>query len=104
MLARRIGDDLAELAGASVPIHLVTQPAGTPPSARVTHPRDYDRHWTPVHLDFHVDDLDAILESVRAQGGAVEMEFRNQGPMPVAFCCDPFGNGFCVIGEREGDQ
>ena len=34
------------------------------------------------------------------QGGAIENEFRTQGPKPAAFCSDPFGNGFCVIGER----
>ena len=52
-----------------------------------------------MHLDFHVEDFDAALERVRAGGGAIENEFRNQGPKPVAFCGDPFGNGFCVIGE-----
>lgn len=74
--------------------------AGTKSSPAGAATRHYDRHWTPVHLDFHVDDLDTVLDKVRAEGGAVEMEFRNQGPMPVGFCTDPFGNGFCVIGER----
>lgn len=62
--------------------------------------RRYERHWTPVHLDFHVSDFDALLTKVRTESGAVESEFRTQGPKPVAFCSDPFGNGFCVIGER----
>lgn len=61
--------------------------------------RGYERHWTPVHLDFHVHDFDAVLDKVRARGGAIENEFRSHGPMPTAFCSDPFGNGFCVIGE-----
>lgn len=64
--------------------------------------RHYERHWTPVHLDLHVHDFDAVLDEVRAAGGTIENEFRDQGPMPVAFCGDPFGNGFCVIGERGG--
>ena len=50
-------------------------------------------------LDLHVEDFDAVLDNVRAQGGTVENEFRTQGPRPAAFCSDPFGNGFCVIGE-----
>lgn len=62
--------------------------------------RHYERHWTPVHLDLHVADFDSAVAEVRAAGGTVEMEFKNQGPMPAAFCADPFGNGFCVIGER----
>ena len=63
-------------------------------------PRRYDRHWTPVHLDVHVVDFDAVLDNVRACGGTIENEFRSHGPKPAAFCSDPFGNGFCVIGER----
>ena len=62
--------------------------------------RRYERHWTPVHVDVHVEDLDAVLEKIRAERGLVETEFRTQGPVPVAFCSDPFGNGFCVIGQR----
>lgn len=61
--------------------------------------RSYERHWTPVHLDLHVPDFDAVLDKLRNAGGSIENEFRNQGPKPVAFCSDPFGNGFCVIGE-----
>lgn len=51
-----------------------------------------------MHLDLHVSDFDATLAKVRAEGGVIENEFRAQGPRPAAFCCDPFGNGFCVIG------
>lgn len=61
--------------------------------------RGYDRHWTPVHLDLHVVDFDVTLEKVRAEGGAIELELRSHGPKPAAFCSDPFGNGFCIIGE-----
>jgi catechol 2,3-dioxygenase-like lactoylglutathione lyase family enzyme len=74
--------------------------AGTKSSPGQSDVRRYERHWTPVHVDVHVEDLDAVLEKLRAEGGLVENEFRTQGPMPVAFCSDPFGNGFCVIGER----
>jgi predicted enzyme related to lactoylglutathione lyase len=74
--------------------------AGTKSSPGGSDVRRYERHWTPVHVDVHVEDLDAVLEKLRAEGGLVETEFRTEGPMPVAFCSDPFGNGFCVIGER----
>jgi predicted enzyme related to lactoylglutathione lyase len=60
--------------------------------------RRYERHWTPVHLDLHVHDFDGALGKVRAEGGTIESEFRSEGPRPAAFCSDPFGNGFCVIG------
>jgi predicted enzyme related to lactoylglutathione lyase len=76
--------------------------AGTKPSPKSTDLRRYERHWTPVHIDLHVHDFDGVLEKLRAAGGLIEMEFRNQGPKPAAFCSDPFGNGFCVIGEKAG--
>lgn len=76
------------------------KPAGSAPAPGSDDVRRYDRHWTPVHLDLHVDDFDATVDAVRAAGGVVEAEYRTQGPKPAAFCCDPFGNGFCVIGDR----
>lgn len=90
---------MAILDAGNVSVCLHEKPAGTRSSAAGPE-RSYERHWTPVHLDLHVQDFDAALEAVRAHGGAVEHEFRSQGPRPVAFCSDPFGNGFCVLGER----
>jgi predicted enzyme related to lactoylglutathione lyase len=73
---------------------------GSTPAPGAADRRHYQRHWTPVHLDFHVRDIDAVLDRLRAYGGVVETEYRADGRKPVAFCCDPFGNGLCVIGER----
>lgn len=60
--------------------------------------RRYDRHWTPVHLDFHLEAFEICLKTIESEGGVVENVYRSQGPRPVAFCSDPFGNGFCVLG------
>lgn len=58
--------------------------------------RSYERHWTPVHLDFAVDDLDEAMAGVKRSGGTVENVQRgNWGGM--AICADPFGNGFCLV-------
>jgi catechol 2,3-dioxygenase-like lactoylglutathione lyase family enzyme len=78
--------------------------AGTKPSPAGPDVRRYERHWTPVHVDLHVHDFDAVLAKLRAEGGTIEAEYREHGPMPTAFCSDPFGNGFCVIGETAGDE
>ena len=78
--------------------------AGTKPSPNGTDARRYDRHWTPVHVDLHVHDFDGVLGKVRTEGGLIEMEFRQQGPRPAAFCSDPFGNGFCVIGDATNHE
>jgi predicted enzyme related to lactoylglutathione lyase len=89
---------MAILDGHNVTVCLHEKAAGTTPSVGATERRRYERHWTPVHLDLHVPDIDPVLERVRASGGVVENEFRQRGPRAVAFCADPFGNGFCIIG------
>lgn len=91
---------MAVLDANNVTVCMHEKAAGTKSSPGGADVRRYERHWTPMHIDVHVPDLDAVLEKVRAEGGTIESEFRTQGPKPVAFCSDPFGNGFCVIGER----
>jgi len=86
--------------GNNVTVCMHEKAPGTKSSPAGAEQRRYERHWTPVHLDFHVPDLDEVLTKVRDEGGSIEMEFRNHGPKPVAFCSDPFGNGFCVIGDN----
>ncbi|MEZ4362812.1 MAG: VOC family protein [Kofleriaceae bacterium] len=91
---------MAILDANNVTVCMHQKAAGSKSSAGGDEPRRYERHWTPVHLDLHVHDFDDVLALVRAEGGVIEHEFRTQGPRPAAFCSDPFGNGFCVIGER----
>jgi catechol 2,3-dioxygenase-like lactoylglutathione lyase family enzyme len=87
---------MAVLDGNNVTICMHGKAAGTQSSAAGQELRHYERHWTPVHIDFHVSDFDAVVERAQAAGARVENEFRN-GPKAVVFCSDPFGNGFCII-------
>ncbi|HEY7373117.1 MAG TPA: VOC family protein [Polyangia bacterium] len=89
---------MAILDANNVTVCMHEKAAGSRPLPAGGDVRRYQRHWTPVHLDLHVGDFDAALGKVRAGGGTIENEFRSQGPKPAAFCSDPFGNGFCVIG------
>jgi predicted enzyme related to lactoylglutathione lyase len=91
---------MAVLDANNVSVCMHEKKTGTRSSSAGSDLRRYERHWTPVHLDLHVEDFDGVLNDVRARGGAIENELRTQGPKPAAFCSDPFGNGFCVIGER----
>ena len=50
-----------------------------------------------MHLDFHVDDLDAALNKAVMAGATAEQVFRNPDHGSAAFCADPFGNGFCLL-------
>ena len=63
---------------------------------------DYRRHWTPVHLDFVVDDLDSAVERALAAGGRLDRGItRNEaepcGRHDLANLSDPAGNGVDLI-------
>ena len=78
-----------------IEIWLVEKPAGTDPLPRGGSIRSYERHWTPVHLDFYVDDIEATLQRIADNHGICEQE--GESGYRWAFCADPFGNGFCLM-------
>ena len=51
-----------------------------------------------MHLDFGVVDVDQVVAQVIAHGGQHEGGEKGEGGA-IAYCVDPFGNGFCVIRE-----
>ena len=61
--------------------------------------RSYRRHWTPIHLDIIVDDLESALARAISAGATQEGEIVTGEEGTIAFCADPFGNGFCLIQE-----
>jgi catechol 2,3-dioxygenase-like lactoylglutathione lyase family enzyme len=82
-------------------IGLVEKSAGTKPAKGADDVRRYERHWTPVHIDFHVDDFEDFLAKALNAGAKCEQKFEGGGARPpIAFCCDPFGNGFCIVGTK----
>lgn len=66
-----------------------------------TDTRRSERHWTPVHLDIHVDDLRVALKRALAAGAKQEQWFEDAEHGSAAFCSDPFGHGFCLIQRRK---
>ncbi|MDR5858050.1 VOC family protein [Halomonas eurihalina] len=96
-LNRFLDDDVAELTGASSRLYLLQNAADTPSSSPGSTPRHYRRHWTPVHLDFVVEDLDAAARRAEHAGAQRESECREwRGSRCISFS-DPFGHGFCLI-------
>lgn len=85
------------LKGANVTITLLEKPAGSKPSPHTTDVRRYERHWTPVHIDFHVKDFKSALELAVKAGAVREQGFDHPEHGAAAFCTDPFGNGFCIL-------
>ena len=56
-VGRRFGSFGVEMLGASAPIYLLAKEAGSPAAETTAQRRSYARHWTPVHLDFVVEDV-----------------------------------------------
>ena len=96
-VARRFGDGAVELLGGSSPIYLLRKAEGTgaTPASRQT--RDYDRHWTPVHLDIVVADIDQAVARATAAGAKLEQPVRTSDWGKLALMADPFGHGFCLV-------
>jgi len=63
--------------------------------------RDYRRHWTPVHLDLQVDDLEASVQRALAAGGKLDREIQ-RGKANLANLPDPAGNGIDLVEKPKG--
>ncbi len=88
---------VAELGGAASPIYLSVKEAGSRANVVGSQTRDYARHWTPVHLDFVVDDLEPAVERAREAGAKQEGEIQAFEWGRQANLSDPFGHGFCLV-------
>lgn len=94
---RRLGDGF-ELVGGAAKIYLLEKKEGSAAYGRDDAPRRaYRRHWTPVHLDFVADDLEAAVERACAAGAVLERPPSTHAWGRMALLADPFGNGFCVL-------
>jgi lactoylglutathione lyase len=94
---RRFGAQACELLGAAPPIYLLANRGGTPPFEEAASGRDYGRHWTPVHLDFAVEDLQAAVDRALSAGARLEGHIDEQAWGWLARMADPFGHGFCLL-------
>jgi len=94
---RRFGDFGVELTGGSSALFLLAKPAGSPAAATTGQRRDYERHWTPVHLDLVVADLDAVLARAERAGALRETEIQTHAWGRIVGLADPFGHGLCLI-------
>lgn len=95
-----VGDpsgDSVHLRAGDVRVDLLERAAGSPAVPDGSAERDYGRHWTPVHLDLVVSDLERAVEDARAAGATLESERETDEGERIAGCVDPFGNGFCLI-------
>lgn len=94
-VGRRFGSDFVELLGWPAPVYLLTKQAGTLGAGGDR--RRYDRHWTPLHLDVVVDDVDAAVARAVNAGAILEAAARDTPYGRIAMLADPFGHGFCLL-------
>jgi predicted enzyme related to lactoylglutathione lyase len=95
---REQGSDMLVLSVENTDIYLLEKEPGSKPLQSSDVGRDYGRHWTPIHLDFICENVDEVVSKIVEHGGLHEGgESGNWGS--IAYCVDPFGNGFCVINE-----
>lgn len=97
MTGRHLGADIVEMVGGSSPICLLQKPAGTNASVATRRKRDYRRHWTPVHLDFVVNDVREAVQRAVSAGATLEGEIQSFVWGDMGRMADPFGHGFCLI-------
>jgi predicted enzyme related to lactoylglutathione lyase len=96
-VGRRLGEGVVELLGASSAIYLLAKSEGSVPSPFTPQRRRYQRHWTPVHLDFVVDDIEVAFDKAVAAGATVEQATQTFDWGRLALLADPFGHGLCLV-------
>jgi predicted enzyme related to lactoylglutathione lyase len=96
-LGRRFGSLAVEMLGASSAVYLLVKAAGTRPATNTDDIRRYRRHWTPVHLDFVVSDIEAAVGRAIEAGATIEGEIQTHKWGRIAHMADPFGHGICFI-------
>ena len=96
-IGRRLHDDWVEILGAGSPIDLLLNAAGNQPVKGNPAVRSYRRHWTPVHLDFVVDDIDAAVVRLLAHDATLESRVADRPYGRIAGLADPFGHGLDLL-------
>jgi predicted enzyme related to lactoylglutathione lyase len=95
-VGRRLGTVGLEMLGCSSPIYLLVKSANAP-AGTTSQARTYQRHWTPVHLDFVVDEIEPAVERAVLAGAMLEKPVQVFGWGKLALMSDPFGHGFCFV-------
>jgi len=94
---RQLGPRWVELAGANLPIFLLADRPAIAELGATRVPRDFGRHWTPVHLDFIVTNLDEMVARLCDLGATLDREIQIREYGRMANMADPFGNSFDLI-------
>ena len=95
-VGRRLGAAGIEMLGCSSPIYLLERSA-TAPAETSSQARTYQRHWTPAHLDFVVEEIEPVVERAVLGGALLEKPTQVFVWGKLALMADSFGHGFCLV-------
>lgn len=93
---RLFGGAISEMAFSGQLFHILPKPDGSAALPRGP-ARGYGRHWTPLHLDIVVQNLDVALERATEAGAVLERPAQTGEWGKIAGISDPFGHGWCLI-------
>ena len=96
-LRLEIGHSCAKAFRHDLPIYLLANRPALADLGTKQVVRSYERHWTPVHLDFIVDDLDRMVAQLISLGASLDRDIKSREYGRIANMGDPFGNGFDLI-------
>lgn len=96
-VGRRFGSFGVELLGSSAPIYLLVTAPGSPATYTTSQRRSYERHWTPIHLDFVVEVIESAVQKAISAGAQLEKPVAIHKWGKLALMADPFGHGFCFV-------
>ncbi|MGZ9810621.1 VOC family protein [Pseudoroseicyclus sp. H15] len=99
-LRSRLLADYVVLSLAGRTMGLLERPEGSIPVEGLEDRRRYSRHWTPVHLDIDVGDIDAAVARAVAAGAILEKNQPIGGGRWMVTLADPFGHAFCMVGQK----
>lgn len=88
---------IAEMLFGDIAFCLIEQPRDSTAVADTPITRDYSDHWTPVHFDLAVENVDTALEHALAAGARLSGEVGRHEWGDIARLRDPFGHGICLI-------
>lgn len=93
---RLFNGSVVEVGGAAAKIYLLPKAAGRDAANGKIH-RTYERHWTPVHLDFIVTNVETAVGRAVKAGASLEGDIQTFAWGRLAKLSDPFGHGFCLL-------
>lgn len=83
---RYLDDEVAELSSGPLKIYLLKEAEGTRAVAGTDVERRYARHWTPVHIDFVVANLEESVKKAEQAGARRETGYSTwRGATHVSF-------------------